>query len=330
MAVVDHNNTFNSDYFFYSLKGWESYLKGQTSGSGIPHVDREILEALKIFNCSDQEQSKIAEVLSTVDRAIEQTEALIAKQQRIKTGLMQDLLTRGIDKHGNLRSEATHAFKDSPLGRIPLEWEVKEIKDFSRVKGGKRLPAGHEYSEHWTGFKYLRVVDFYKRAIDYEKLQHLHPDTFKVLKRYETEEGDVIVSIAGSLGYFTAIAPPYQTRIILTENAAKITDIQFVNARYLGLVLNSNVVQKELEHVKGIGGGVPKLALFRIESLMVPFPTDENEQARILSKLDAVESEITAETQGLSKLRSLKTGLMQDLLTGKKRVTPLLDEEVPA
>ena len=54
---------------------------------------------------STTEQIKIAEILSTVDRAIEQTEALIAKQQRIKTGLMQDLLTRGIDEHGNLRSE---------------------------------------------------------------------------------------------------------------------------------------------------------------------------------------------------------------------------------
>ena len=79
--------------------------------------------------CSHEqtEQSKIAEILSTVDQAIDQTEALIAKQQRIKTGLMQDLLTRGIDENGNLRSEETHEFKDSPLGRIPVEWEVKTI-----------------------------------------------------------------------------------------------------------------------------------------------------------------------------------------------------------
>ena len=40
---------------------------------------------------------------------------------------MQDLLTRGIDEHGNLRSEQTHEFKDSPLGRIPVEWEVREF-----------------------------------------------------------------------------------------------------------------------------------------------------------------------------------------------------------
>ena len=60
--------------------------------------------------------SRLPKILSTVDRAIEQTEALISKHQRIKTGLMQDLLTRGIGEHGNLRSEQTHQFKDSPLG----------------------------------------------------------------------------------------------------------------------------------------------------------------------------------------------------------------------
>ena len=67
-----------------------------------------------------------------MDRAIEQTEALIAKQQRIKTGLMQDLLTCGIDQHGNLRSEETHQFKDSPLGRIPVEWEVENLRIMPR------------------------------------------------------------------------------------------------------------------------------------------------------------------------------------------------------
>ena len=103
-----------------------AYLKGfQTSKAGI-----QLISELKTFwaNLADPEfdkaeQAKIAEVLSTVDRAIEETEALIAKQQRIKTGLMQDLLIRGIDEHGNLRSEQTHKFKDSPLGRIPVEWE---------------------------------------------------------------------------------------------------------------------------------------------------------------------------------------------------------------
>ena len=101
------------------------------------------------------EQAKIAEVLSTVDRAIEQTEALIAKQQRIKTGLMQDLLTRGIDEHGNLRSEQTHKFKDSPLGRIPVEWDPMPFGSWaSGVSGGmppSARPSGDSGAEGFHG-----------------------------------------------------------------------------------------------------------------------------------------------------------------------------------
>jgi type I restriction enzyme S subunit len=112
----------------------EFYLPDLTKashGSTMQHITRKELNRftapLPICEC---EQSKIAEVLSTVDRAIAQTEALIAKQQRIKTGLMQDLLTRGIDEHGNLRNETTHTFKDSPLGRIPAEWVCESLNAF--------------------------------------------------------------------------------------------------------------------------------------------------------------------------------------------------------
>lgn len=99
-------------------------------GSGLRHLRKNYVRELSLLPPQLPEQEKIAEVLSTLDLAIEQTEAFIAKQQRIKTGLMQDLLTFGLDEHGNIRSEATHAFKDSPLGRIPVEWVVAPMSAF--------------------------------------------------------------------------------------------------------------------------------------------------------------------------------------------------------
>ena len=85
-----------------------------SQGSTFEAINSSELKQWPVLHPKDKaEQAKIAEVLSTVDRAIEQTEALIAKHQRIKTGLLQDLLTRGIDEHGNLRSKKTHKFKDS-------------------------------------------------------------------------------------------------------------------------------------------------------------------------------------------------------------------------
>lgn len=82
------------------------------------------------------EQKKIAEILETVDNAIEKTDAIIGKYKRIKQGLMQDLLTKGIDEKGQIRSEQTHKFKDSPLGRIPEEWEVVRLGEILAFKNG--------------------------------------------------------------------------------------------------------------------------------------------------------------------------------------------------
>ena len=96
-----------------TCKAVDQAIKGATLNTAISCKQIRV----RIFPTPRSEQAKIAEILSTVDRAIEQTEALIAKQQRIKTGLMQDLLTRGIDEHGNLRSEANPHIQRLPLGQ---------------------------------------------------------------------------------------------------------------------------------------------------------------------------------------------------------------------
>ncbi len=77
------------------------------------------------------EQHKIARILSTVDEQIERTEALIAKYQAMKQGLMNDLLTRGVDRQGRLRSpreQAPELYKWSAMGWAPRGWEVETIR----------------------------------------------------------------------------------------------------------------------------------------------------------------------------------------------------------
>jgi type I restriction enzyme S subunit len=127
-------DAFHPDFVYYNVLFNIGKIKNLGEGTTFAEISKTALSSVELtFPSSKPEQTKIAEILSTVDRAIEQTEALIAKQQRIKTGLMQDLLTRGIDEHGDLRSEQTHQFKDSPLGRIPVEWDHKELGNVAFV-----------------------------------------------------------------------------------------------------------------------------------------------------------------------------------------------------
>ena len=134
------------------------YFAANAAGSTRFGLAIGTIEKLDVPTPPPDEQAKIAEVLSTVDRAIEETEALVAKQQRIKTGLMQDLLTRGIDEHGNLRSEQTHKFKDSPLGRIPVEWDVT-LLDSLAVRGSGHTP-NKQRPAYWNGgIKWVSLAD---------------------------------------------------------------------------------------------------------------------------------------------------------------------------
>jgi type I restriction enzyme S subunit len=90
-------------------------------------VGRKELRDLSVITLPGPDQKVVATVLDRLDTVIQQTGQLISKLTRIKQGLMQDLLTRGIDEHGNIRSEETHKFKDSPLGRIPDVWDTTQL-----------------------------------------------------------------------------------------------------------------------------------------------------------------------------------------------------------
>jgi type I restriction enzyme S subunit len=205
-------------------------------------------------------------------------------------------------------------FKDSPLGKIPKNWQVDKLVARASVCGGKRLPLGHLYSDAPTEFRYLRVLDFFERDVDFETLKFLKPSTFKALERYEIHNGNLFISIAGSLGYVGVFRSPHQQRTILTENAARIVLQDESVPEFLAYQMNSSVVQKQIEAEKGTGGGVPKLALFRIENLLLMFPPRE-EQEKIVAILATFDKVIAHTSSLIAKLKQMKAGLLHELLT---------------
>lgn len=316
MTLVSPDNRFTSDYFFFALKQWEPYLKGQTSGSGIPHVDKEVLGKLEITEFAKPEQSKIAEVLSTVDRAIAQTEALIAKQQRIKTGLMQDLLTRGIDEHGQLRSESTHAFKDSPLGRIPEGWEVDAGSKYFSLHAGIPTSAIDWHPDGDT--LYLKVDDF-----------NAPQNTDGIIgagNRFNCPVGLQGRMLApGMLVFPKRGAAIFLNRVEILKKQATL------DPNLMGLSVKQDVLAEFLQLVllhRSLGticdnSGIPQINNKHLYPLEFAMPAYW-EQEEIVKRTRQTERGILITSVRLRKLRSLKTALMQDLLTGKVRVTPLL------
>ncbi len=296
---------------------FRKFLEDNLAGSTIQHLYQNVFEKFSFPIPRQEEQTKIAEVLSTVDRAIEQAEALIAKQQRIKTGLMQDLLTKGIDEHGNLRSEATHEFKDSPLGRIPVEWEVS-LLDALAVRGSGHTPNKLRLSYWNGGIKWVSLADS-------RKLDDLYiTDTEKEISELGIKNSSAVLHPAGTV-ILSRDAGVGKSAILASEMAVS----QHFMAWRCKLQKLDNVylyywLQREKPRFEGIASGstIVTIGLQFFREYLIAAPREVDEQETISMKLKEADEAITRSTKFAEKLGKLKVALMQDLLTGKKRVTP--------
>ena len=285
-------------------------IEGLAAGGAQLNISSSQIENLNILSPPLPEQKKIASILTSVDEVIENTQKQIDKLQDLKKATMNELLTKGI---GHTE------FKDSELGRIPKSWEVMKLGVFAKVKGGKRLPKGEQFSETMTEYPYIRVSDFENQGINKTHLKYVSGRVRESIKRYVISSKDLYISIAGSIGIIGTI-PDELSGSLLTENAAKIVlESNVITRDFLKCNLSSEIAQSQFRQEKGTGGGVPKLALFRIEETLVALPKID-EQLQISSTIASLDKAISDVDSKLSQTQSLKKSLMQDLLTGKVRV----------
>ncbi|MDA2098740.1 restriction endonuclease subunit S [Bacillus luti] len=323
------DDDFIKDYLFYSLKAFEGYLKGQTNGSGIPHVDKEILNAHKVIKFDKQEQEKIVEVLYNTDLKIKQTNDLINKYNRIKVGMMQELLSRGIDERGNIRSEETHEFKDSSLGSIPVEWNVEKLElHLEKIEQGWSPqcdfePAG---TGEWGVLKTTAVTwNGYNQNENKRLPVHLVPRP-----QYEVVVDDVLMTRGGPNSRVGVVSFVEETRdkLILSDKLYRLTPKKHLNPRYLAWALSSDATQRHLSTMKtGMAESQTNISQEIVKNLFIKVMGIE-EQDRMIKLLRLTEECIKGMSTELAKLKKVKEGLMQDLLTGEVRVTDLILKDV--
>lgn len=167
------------------------------------------------------------------------------------------------------------------------KWNTTHIGEIAEVKGGKRLPKSKLVGDEETNHPYIRVVDFAADGVNSANLKYIDDETHSAISRYTISENDVYISIAGTIGR-VGIVPTNLSGANLTENAAKICDIDSsMDKRFLMYFLRSRVGQSYIKS-QIVGTSQPKLALFRIKEIEVPRPplSTQHEIASILSAYD--------------------------------------------
>ena len=282
-------------------------------------LSREALKDVVIdLPAEKQEQIRIAEVLTEIDKAITQTEVLIAKYGRVRTGLMQDLLTKGIDEQGRIRSETTHEFKNSPLGRIPLEWQICELGSLCNLTSGG-TPSRSEPS-FWGG----KIPWVKTGEINYTPISKTEETITELgLQRSSTKlipRGTLLMAIYGE-GVTRGKVAVLEIDAAINQACLAFFPKESLNTDFLYFYFAHNY--KALRRISN-EGSQKNLSGKLMSVVQIPLPTPE-EQNRVIASLQRLSANTEVEQQNLEKLQRLKMGLMQDLLTGKKSVDALLE-----
>ena len=283
-----------SRYLYYFLRSVDFY--GLASATTVPALRKSELKRLPVPLLPLTEQRRIAEILDKAD-------ALRAKRRATLAQL--DTLTQSIfvDMFGD---PATN----------PKDWPVVTIADICEVKGGKRLPKGEDYSSILTPHRYIRVVDMKAGRVDEAELVYLRPEIQAQIAQYVVNLGDVIISIAGSIG-LVAPVPPTLDGVNLTENAAKLVPRRRAefDAVFLAAYLQTPHAQRQIRsHVGQVTIG--KLALFRIEKIKVPLPELALQREFVL-RISALRDHDTVLRRAQLELDTLFTSLQQRAFRGE-------------
>jgi len=270
-------------------------------------------------------QQCIAEILSTVDEAIEQTEKLIAKHQQIKAGLMHDLFTRGLTPNGRLRpphTEAPHLYKDSPLGPIPKEWEVKPLKDITaRITDGSHQAVETE-EDGVVPFLYVSCIR--GNQISYETAAKISLSTYdRISAGRKPRPGVILYTAVGSYGYAALLhsnSPLAFQRHIAYIDASSSRAF----APFLAWLLNCPVLRRHADRVAE-GNAQKTVTLRELGKYPILMP-ERGEQEQTAHAIDHAADAIQKLSEDRAKLLEVKRGLMHDLLTGEVEVA-MLEEE---
>lgn len=262
------------------------------------------------------EQRLIAEILDTVDETIRKTEEIIAKLNQIQQGLLNDLLTRGIDENGELRDPECHPeqFKDSPLGRIPREWVVVELSSMADVDRGKFTHRPRNDPIFYGGpFPFIQTGDITaaRGGVLAEFSQTLNERGAVVSKCFPA--GTIAITIAANIADTAILGlPMYFPDSIVGAVVREPNNTRFVelSIRRAKRRLSARAPQSAQKNIN----------LQDLRPLLMPCPSAQ-EQARIEEAYEAVQHSLETEVTLADKLSLLKQALMDDLLTGRVRVT---------
>lgn len=299
LAAIDGEKV-HQEFLYQKLQHAKPQFQLLSQGSTFEAVNGSDLKEFDLVLPPVPEQQKIAAILFSVDDVIEKTRAQIDKLKDLKTGMMQELLTKGI---GHTE------FKDSSVGRIPIQWKVKTTGQLCKsIVPGRNKPLAMNGDIPW-----LTINDLGSLYVSESKMGY--GVTKKILaqaKGKTVPKRTVIMSCVGDFGV-TSVA---SKEVVINQQLHGFVCGGEIIPEYLCFVLKNSALAM---HQLATKTTIPYMNKENCESVLIPVPNID-EQRKITDVLVSVDQSFVELTQKQSLLKMIKKALMQDLLTGTVRV----------
>lgn len=307
VAAIRPSVKLNSMYLYNFLLPLVEVLRHGSAGSAQGVITKDNLDTIEMVLPALPEQQKIASILTAVDEVIESTTAQINKLKDLKTGMMQELLTKGI---GHTE------FKDSPVGLIPKGWKFKSVGDICKVTSG--------------GTPDRMNMEFWNGNIPWIKTGEINYTTIYSAEEYITELG--LKNSSTKLIPAGSVLMAMYGQGITRGKVAMLEIDACLNQACLAMLPNHELdkyflfyfFSKEYENLRLLvqEGTQKNLNAGIVKEILLPLPP-LYEQVKICERLQAIDIFIESKQSKLNIVENLKKSLMQDLLGGKVRVRVL-------
>ena len=287
-----HSSLFYDAYFHtdeFINHNLSKSVEGIRDGRQISY---EAFKWLGIPYCEPTEQEKISNLFSVLNERIAKQRDLIESLKKYKRGLLKAFF-----------AEKSNYF-------LLADASVLKIEEVCDVLSGKRIPKGETFCSHATEYRYITVSDMGEKYVCSDNLQYISKHTEKQISRYKVKGGDIIISVAGTLGKLNIITSDLEG-VNLTENCDRFTNFRGVNSEYLYYVLSSDLIQSQIESSK-TKNGQPKLALERIRNFTIPVP-HQGIQEQLVKVMISIDQYIASQLVILDRYCKLRAGLQQQL-----------------
>lgn len=314
---VFHNNFFLIDfdrkkiiknYLVKSLKQnkIQNMIHSLAGTTTIPDLNHGDFFRLKIIFPPLKEQQKIATILSNVDNLINFTQKIIDQTKLLKQGLMQKLLTKGID-HKKFKKIKWYFGKDV---KIPEEWTPKSINEIGTIVTGS-TPNTSDKEYFGDDYFWASPTDFQKEKYVKQTHSKLSKKGMEVSRKIP-KDSILVVCIGSTIG---KIVMSYQSMTTNQQINSIIGNKHNSHFIYYQLLYHNNLIRNRANQ-----SAVPILNKSEFGKIIIHIPKKIKEQNKIASILSNIDSKIQSQVQYKEKLERLNKSLMQKLLTGEVRV----------